>query len=54
LGISEGAVEQQLVKGMRRCAEVLEEPASERQGSIPARSGWVPHWLRRKESKHDQ
>jgi RNA polymerase sigma factor (sigma-70 family) len=54
LGISEGVVEQQLVKGMRRCAEVLEEPAGERQGSIPTRSDWVPHWLRRKESKHDQ
>jgi RNA polymerase sigma-70 factor (ECF subfamily) len=54
LGISEGVVEQQLVKGMRRCAEVLQESASKPLNLVPRRAGWVPHWLRRKESKHGQ
>ncbi len=51
LRISEGVVEQQLVKGMRRCAQVLEEPASERPASTSG-AGWPLRWLRRKESKH--
>jgi RNA polymerase sigma-70 factor (ECF subfamily) len=52
MNISEGAVEQQLAKGMRRCAEVLEEPAMERDGPPSKRLAWVPRWLRGKESKY--
>jgi len=49
--ITEGAVEQQLAKGMRRCAQVLAEPANE-QRAYAGRASWVPRWLRGREAKY--
>jgi|ERR1700722_15040850 len=54
LHISEGVVEQQLIKGMRRCAKVLSEPPRKRREVPERRSGWVPQWLRRKGSGFDE
>jgi RNA polymerase sigma-70 factor (ECF subfamily) len=54
LSISEGVVEQQLIKGMRRCAEALSEPADDRQRSNNKRVGWMARWRRRQGVGHDR
>ena len=53
LKLSEGVVEQQLIKGMRRCAEVLAEPLGDREQSSVARVGWMTRLRRRRGADHD-
>jgi RNA polymerase sigma factor (sigma-70 family) len=51
LRISEGAVEQLLNRGMRRCAELLETNEPEDRKRSPAREGWLGRWRKRLASK---
>jgi RNA polymerase sigma factor (sigma-70 family) len=55
LQISEGVVEQQLIKGMRRCARVLSEPAGELRAMRSRRTGWLAaKWAHRQGSGLDE
>jgi len=54
LGISEGAVEQLLIRGMCRCAEVLRSDDAGEARRLAERRGWVDRWRKRFGKKERQ
>lgn len=53
LGITEQTVEQHLVKGMRRCAELMMDPSTPGQSSFKTRINWLGRW-RNKRTRREQ
>lgn len=54
LGLTEGTVEQHLIKGMRRCAESMAKYEYDEATHVRKETGWFGRWRRRTRAKGRQ